>query len=86
MSFKLETDEAILETKMRTSLSKYGSDLVIGNLLQSRYKEIYLGFTVSQEGAEDLVVVQRVGKSVKSEVIEEDVAHILLKLFRKGGL
>ena len=86
MSFKLETDEGLLETKMRKSLSKYGSDLVIGNLLQSRYKEIYLGFAVSQEEAEDLVVVQRVGKSAKSEVIEEDMAHILLKMFRKEGL
>lgn len=40
ISFKLETDESILISKARSALDKYQHQLVIGNLLQTRKKEV----------------------------------------------
>ena len=40
VSFKLETDPDILTQKSRTALEKYGHDLVIGNILDTRKKEV----------------------------------------------
>ncbi|CAN3353747.1 phosphopantothenate--cysteine ligase Cab2p [Diutina catenulata] len=40
VSFKLETDESILIKKARQALDKYQHQLVIGNLLQTRKKEV----------------------------------------------
>lgn len=42
VSFKLETDPDILTQKSRTALEKYGHDLVIGNILDTRKKEVLL--------------------------------------------
>lgn len=42
VSFKLETDKILLLGKCRDALKKYGHQLVIGNLLQTRKDEIYL--------------------------------------------
>lgn len=39
-SFKLETDESILIKKAQTALQRYNHQLVIGNLLQTRKKEV----------------------------------------------
>lgn len=41
ISFKLETNSDILEKKVYQAFQKSGSDIVIGNLLQTRYKEIF---------------------------------------------
>ena len=40
ISFKLETDFNILNKKVDSSFSKYGSSFIIGNLLDTRYDEI----------------------------------------------
>lgn len=40
VSFKLETDPSILVEKARTALERYQHQLVIGNLLQTRKKEV----------------------------------------------
>ncbi|ONH70126.1 Phosphopantothenate--cysteine ligase CAB2 [Cyberlindnera fabianii] len=40
VSFKLETDESILIKKAKQSLERYNHQLVIGNLLQTRKKEV----------------------------------------------
>ena len=40
VSFKLETDSKILVTKARKALDKYGHKLVIGNLLDTRKREV----------------------------------------------
>ena len=40
ISFKLETDDNLLYSKCTGSLSKYGQSLVIGNLLQTRKREV----------------------------------------------
>lgn len=42
VSFKLETDDCLLVPKAKRSLSKYGHQLVVGNLLQRRKFEIVL--------------------------------------------
>lgn len=42
VSFKLETDKELLLSKCHGALIKYGHQLVIGNLLQTRKDEIYL--------------------------------------------
>ena len=42
VSFKLETDEKILETKMEESLKKYSMDVIVGNILDKRRNEIFI--------------------------------------------
>ncbi|CAG8554070.1 10482_t:CDS:2 [Paraglomus occultum] len=42
VSFKLETDPAILVSKSRQALVRYGHQIVIGNLLQTRKTEVVL--------------------------------------------
>lgn len=42
VSFKLETDEKILETKMEESLKKYSMDVIVGNILDKRRDEIFI--------------------------------------------
>ena len=44
VSFKLETDPKILTQKSRIALEKYGHDLVIGNILDTRKKEVLFVF------------------------------------------
>ena len=44
VSFKLETDPKILTQKSLTALEKYGHDLVIGNILDTRKKEVLFVF------------------------------------------
>ena len=44
VSFKLETDPEILTQKSITALEKYGHDLVIGNILDTRKKEVLFVF------------------------------------------
>lgn len=51
-SFKLETDENILLKKANQALDRYCHQLVIGNLLQTRKKEIVF---VTKEGIEPVV-------------------------------
>ncbi|KAH6563024.1 hypothetical protein BASA50_011389 [Batrachochytrium salamandrivorans] len=42
VSFKLETDEALLIPKSRRALERYGHQLVIGNMLQTRKHVVHL--------------------------------------------
>ena len=42
VSFKLETDESILQHKAQQAMKKYGVHLVVGNLLQTRYDQVHL--------------------------------------------
>lgn len=52
VSFKLETDPLILIKKAKSSLERYQHQLVIGNLLQTRKREIVF---VSDKGHEDWI-------------------------------
>ncbi|VDL74763.1 unnamed protein product [Nippostrongylus brasiliensis] len=49
VSFKLETDESILISKARGALEKYGHELVIGNILQTRKVHVVLVDATSTE-------------------------------------
>lgn len=42
VSFKLETDENILESKARSAMSSYGMQAVVANLLESHWKKVFL--------------------------------------------
>lgn len=42
VSFKLETDEALLRRSCHKAIEKYGVDMVVGNLLQTRNSEVIL--------------------------------------------
>jgi phosphopantothenate---cysteine ligase (ATP) len=42
VSFKLETDMDILKTKAEQAMDKYGSHLVVSNLLQSRHDKVWI--------------------------------------------
>ena len=50
ISYKLETDATILESKATMSLSKYSMDIVIANLLQSFRTECTVYRAATQEG------------------------------------
>lgn len=50
VSFKLETDESILLTKATQSLDRYKHQLVIGNLLQTRNKEVVFVTPTNRKG------------------------------------
>lgn len=42
INFKLETDYTLLYSKMKECITKNNSDIVIGNLLQTRYQKVYI--------------------------------------------
>ncbi|KAF4646786.1 hypothetical protein FOL47_005662, partial [Perkinsus chesapeaki] len=50
VSFKLETDPKILFDKASGAIKKYGVDAVVANVLESRYKELWI---VRGPGGED---------------------------------
>jgi phosphopantothenate-cysteine ligase len=63
ISFKLETDNSILIKKARTALERYSHQLVIGNLLQTRKKEVVF---VTPDGKESWI-------RLTDEEVENDV-------------
>ena len=72
VSFKLETDPEILLSKSKTALDKYGHDLVIGNILDTRKKEV--------------VFVYKDGSQEKVEMSDEELAdgmEIEVKIIQK---
>lgn len=68
ISFKLETDNSILIQKARTALERYSHQLVIGNLLQTRKKEVVF---VTPDGEESWIKLsdEEVEKEVEIESI-----------------
>ncbi|KAL3229137.1 Phosphopantothenate--cysteine ligase CAB2 [Nakaseomyces bracarensis] len=73
VSFKLETDESILIQKAVTALDRYNHQLVIGNLLQTRNKEVVFVSPQNKEG--DWVRLQ--GKEMHA--IEELIVPEVIK-------
>lgn len=73
VSFKLETDPALLGIKAQTALDKYAHHLVIGNLLNTRKWEVL--FVSKQDGEKWLRVPksQRIGSGGKSGVGEVEI-------------
>ena len=92
VSFKLETLEKILCEKMTSSLKKYKSDLVVGNLLHTRYKEIFFGNLIRQEKEDsnqtvnnDMISINKVTKKDSSAHIEEDMVKFLVLMMQKSN-
>ena len=56
VSFKLETDSKILVAKARKALDKYGHKLVIGNLLDTRKREV---------GGKEFIPLRRINTKIK---------------------
>jgi hypothetical protein len=87
VSFKLETLESLLCQKVTTSLNKYSSDIVIGNLIQTRYQELFIGTLIKQKKEvpnektnNHMVNINRVTRNPSSTHIEEDMVKMLLAL------
>ena len=78
VSFKLETDPEILITKSRTALEKYGHSLVIGNILETRKREVIL---VTREGSEKIVMEEE--ELTAGLEIEEKIVEKLIEFHRK---
>lgn len=71
VSFKLETDESILESKAKTALERYNHQLVIGNLLQTRKKEVIF---VTLEETEKYSLTddeEKEGKEIEEVIVPE---------------
>ncbi|KAH9255369.1 hypothetical protein BASA81_006488 [Batrachochytrium salamandrivorans] len=72
VSFKLETDEAILIAKATGAIDKYGVDLVVANELHSRYNKVVL---VEPKGKLTVVTKPDIGGGL----IEVPLVHALLE-------
>jgi phosphopantothenate-cysteine ligase len=70
VSFKLETDENILIKKAKNAITKTKSDLVVANLLQTRYDRVLL---ISPEETIEILKGEK-------ENIEENIVDSLIKL------
>lgn len=73
VSFKLETDNAILIKKATQALDRYNHQLVIGNLLQTRNKEVVF---VSQENRKgDWVKLDDLHSVIEEMIIPEVIKY-----------
>ena len=72
-SFKLETDVSILTSKAHASIDKYGVDLVVANVLQTRYEEVVLHDSLKRK-----ILVKREG----SAEIEGKLVDAVLSLHK----
>ncbi|GAA5968736.1 hypothetical protein JCM11641_000714 [Rhodosporidiobolus odoratus] len=86
VSFKLETDPSILLPKARAALQRYGHQIVIGNLLETRKHEVAFVTPTSMPSSDgdgvEWVTIPKDGKKEDGEVheIEEDIVRRLVQL------
>ena len=78
VSFKLETDPTLLEGKSRRALQHYGHQVVVGNVLTTRKREVWL--YTAEEGADGKHLV--VGDSEQRE-LEELIVEDLVSRHRR---
>ena len=72
VSFKLETDPEILLQKSLTALEKYGHDLVIGNILDTRKREVL--FVNKDKSSEKLIMSEEdlgQGREIEEKIIDK---------------
>lgn len=79
VSFKLETDPAILEAKAKASLQTYGHELVIGNVLSTRKHTVKL---VSRHGVEDIALSASEREPSSGVEIEQHIVARLVTLHK----
>jgi len=75
VSFKLETDPEILLQKSKTALEKYNHDLVIGNILDTRKKEVLF---VYQDKPSEKIVMSDTDLKLGKEIEEEIIAKLVI--------
>eukprot|EP00049_Salpingoeca_infusionum_P022743 m.8526 g.8526 ORF g.8526 m.8526 type:complete len:327 (-) comp5369_c0_seq1:3458-4438(-) len=78
VTFKLETDKAILETKAKKALLSYSHEMVVANLLQTRHEELHV-FTpkdLETSGAESGTALKVRAGTPQGELEEKLVALI----------
>jgi len=74
ISFKLETDPDILLFKASKALEKYGHQLVIGNILNTREREVFL---LGKDGRKESIVLADEEIDAKLEIEEKLVERAL---------
>lgn len=67
IAFKLETDENILIQKAQQSLYKYGVDLVVANLLHTRYAEVKM---VSSSGVTTVTKPEAENDAIENHIVD----------------
>ena len=71
VSFKLETDPDILITKSRAALEKYGHSLVIGNILDTRKREVVFVDRISTEKLEMTSEELEAGVEIEEKIVKK---------------
>ena len=67
VGFKLETDEKLLLKKAKNSLDRSGHDVVVANLLQTRYKEVKMVF---QDGSVETLEISEEVKNIETVIVD----------------
>lgn len=75
VSFKLETDNSILIKKAKTALDRYSHQLVIGNLLQTRKKEVVFVTPQSEDWVKLSAKQQEQNVEIESIIIPEVIVQ-----------
>lgn len=78
VSFKLETDAALLMPKAAQALARYGHQVVVANLLDTRKDEVWLVLA----GADSADAAQHLRRSADCAEIEECIVERLAALHR----
>ncbi|CUS24045.1 LAQU0S13e02036g1_1 [Lachancea quebecensis] len=73
VSFKLETDESILIKKATQALDRYNHQLVIGNLLQTRNREVV--FVSEQNRSGDWIRIKSEKQAIEELIIPQVILH-----------
>jgi len=76
VSFKLETDPDLLISKSRAALTKYGHSLVVGNLLNTRAREVVL-ITKDKVDQGQKLVLEQAEVDQKCEIEQKIVGRIV---------
>jgi len=71
VSFKLETDPDILVEKARRALHKYGHRLVIGNILETRKREVLFVYQDKIEEIQMTETEMEEGKEIEEKIVEK---------------
>lgn len=79
VSFKLETDEDLLITKAKQALKNYNHQLVIGNILSTRHKEVVV--LSEEEESEHWIKIS--DETLKNHSIEEFIIEDITKRHEK---
>jgi phosphopantothenate-cysteine ligase len=84
VSFKLETDSAILRRKSERAVTSYGVHMVVGNILDTRYDVVHVLHGDNNTTTDEAVVVQdwtmkEVHKSPSSPFLEVELIEFIVQ-------